>query len=45
MLYSVITRFEVSKISQEIERIDPEAFVVMSPVKDTIGGMIKKKHI
>lgn len=45
ILYSVITRFEVSKISQEIERIDPEAFVVMSPVKDTIGGMIKKKHI
>lgn len=45
ILYSVITRFEVSKISQEIESIDPKAFVVMSPVKDTIGGMIKKRHL
>ena len=45
ILYSVITRFEVSKISQEIESIDPNAFVVMSPVKDTIGGMIKKRHL
>jgi len=45
ILYSVITRFEMSKISQEIESIDPNAFVVMSPVKDTIGGMIKKRHL
>jgi uncharacterized membrane-anchored protein YitT (DUF2179 family) len=45
ILYSVITRFEVSKISQEIENIDPNAFVVMSPVKDAIGGMIKKRHL
>ncbi len=45
ILYSVITRFEVSKISQEIESIDPNAFVVMTPVKDTIGGMIKKRHL
>jgi uncharacterized membrane-anchored protein YitT (DUF2179 family) len=45
ILYSVITRFEVSKISQEIENIDADAFVVMSPVKDTIGGMIKKRHL
>lgn len=43
ILYSVITRFEVSKISQEIENIDPNAFVVMSPVKDAIGGMIKDR--
>jgi len=45
ILYSVITRFEVSKISQEIEHLDPNAFVVMSPVKETIGGMIKKRHL
>jgi len=45
ILYSVITRFEVSKISQEIENIDSNAFVVMSPVKDAIGGMIKKRHL
>ena len=45
ILYSVITRFEVSKIAQEIENIDSNAFVVMSPVKDAIGGMIKKRHL
>ena len=45
ILYSVITRFEVSKISQEIENSDSNAFVVMSPVKDAIGGMIKKRHL
>lgn len=45
IIYSVITRFEVSKISQEIEKIDPDAFVVMTPVKDAIGGMIKKKQL
>ncbi len=45
ILYSVITRFEVSKISQEIENIDSNAFVVMTPVKDAIGGMIKKRHL
>jgi uncharacterized membrane-anchored protein YitT (DUF2179 family) len=26
-----------------VNRIDPNAFVVMSSVKDTIGGVIKKR--
>ncbi|MBP9104053.1 MAG: DUF2179 domain-containing protein [Chitinophagaceae bacterium] len=26
-----------------MEKIDPDAFVVMSSVKDTKGGMIKKR--
>lgn len=43
ILYVVITRLEVNKLNTEIERIDPNAFVVMSPVKDTRGGMIKKR--
>lgn len=43
ILYSVVTRLEMNKIKTEIERIDPNAFVVMHSVKDTKGGMIKKK--
>jgi uncharacterized membrane-anchored protein YitT (DUF2179 family) len=43
IIYTVITRLEINKLNIEIEKITPTAFVVMSPVKDTKGGMIKKK--
>jgi uncharacterized membrane-anchored protein YitT (DUF2179 family) len=43
ILYSVITRLEVAKLSTEIEKIDPSAFVIMNSIKDTKGGMIKKR--
>lgn len=43
ILYSVITRLEVTKLSTEIEKIDPNAFVIMNSIKDTRGGMIKKR--
>jgi len=45
IIYCVITRLELSKILTEIEKVDPNAFVVMSPVKDTRGGMIKKRPL
>jgi len=44
ILYTVITRLELNKLNSEIEKIDAEAFVVMNSVKDTIGGMIKKRN-
>jgi uncharacterized membrane-anchored protein YitT (DUF2179 family) len=43
IVYTVITRLEVSKLNIEIELIDPNAFVIMSSIKDTKGGMIKKR--
>jgi uncharacterized membrane-anchored protein YitT (DUF2179 family) len=43
IIYTVITRLEINKLNIEIEKISPTAFVVMTPVKDTKGGMIKKK--
>ncbi len=43
ILYSVITRLEVAKLNAEIEKIDAAAFVIMNSVKDTRGGMIKKR--
>lgn len=45
ILFTVITRLELSRLYTEIEKIDPEAFVVMNRVKDTKGGMIKKRPL
>lgn len=45
IVYTVITRLEVSKLNAEIEKIDPNAFVIMNSIKDTKGGMIKKRPL
>lgn len=45
IVYTVVTRLELNKLNVEIEKIDPDAFVVMSSVKDTKGGMIKKRPL
>lgn len=45
VVYTVITRLEISKLNAELEKIEPTAFVVMSSVKDTKGGMIKKRPL
>jgi uncharacterized membrane-anchored protein YitT (DUF2179 family) len=43
ILFTVITRLEISRLNSEIEKIDPNAFVVMQSIRDTKGGMIKKR--
>jgi len=43
IVYTVITRLELNKLNTELEKIDTDAFVDMSRVKDTKGGMIKKR--
>lgn len=45
IIYTVITRLEINKLRTEIEKIEPDAFVVMNSVKDTKGGMIKKRRL
>jgi uncharacterized membrane-anchored protein YitT (DUF2179 family) len=45
IIYTVITRLELNKLHVELEKIDPDAFVVMTSVKDTKGGMIKKRPL
>lgn len=45
IVYTIVTRLEVSKLKVEIEKIDPNAFVFMSSVKDMKGGMIKKRRL
>ncbi|WP_373519228.1 YitT family protein [Pricia sp.] len=43
IVYTVMTRLELAKLSTEIDKIDKNAFIVMGVVKDIQGGMIKKK--
>lgn len=45
IIYSVLTRLELNRMHKELELIDPHAFVVMHSVKDTKGGMIKKRPL
>ena len=45
IVYTVITRLELNKLMTELDKISPSAFVVMNSVKDTRGGMIKKRPL
>jgi uncharacterized membrane-anchored protein YitT (DUF2179 family) len=45
ILYCVLTRLEVSRFLAEVEKIDPNAFVIMSPVKDVKGGIMRKRRV
>ena len=45
VLFCVVTRLEVSKLVLEVEKIDPTAFVIQYPIRDTKGGMIKKRPL
>jgi uncharacterized membrane-anchored protein YitT (DUF2179 family) len=45
IIYTVITRLEISKINTELQKIDSNAFVVMTSIKDTKGGMIKHRRL
>ncbi|MGX5818218.1 YitT family protein [Chitinophaga lutea] len=43
IVYTVVTRLEVHKIIDEIEKIDEKAFIVQTNINDTRGGMIKRR--
>ncbi len=45
ILYCVITRLEIGRFLTEVEKIDPNAFVTMSPVKDVRGGILRKRRM
>ncbi len=44
-LFCAVTRLEVSKLINEVEKIDPDAFIIQYALKDTRGGMIKKRPL
>ena len=45
IVYTVITRLEIAGLRREIDKIDPDAFITMNSIKDTKGGMIKKRSL
>lgn len=45
IVFTVITRLELSNLKAEIEKIDPNAFILMHSINDTKGGMIKKRPL
>ncbi|MES2811230.1 MAG: YitT family protein [Bacteroidota bacterium] len=45
IIYTVITRLELNRLNTEIEKIDSHCFIVMNSVKDTKGGMIKRRPL
>ncbi|PRP67679.1 YitT family protein [Nonlabens agnitus] len=45
IIYTVITRLELNKLNTEIEKIEPNVFIVMNTIKDIKGGMIKKRPL
>lgn len=44
-LFCVVTRLEVTRILNEISDLDSSAFVIQHSIKDTRGGMIKKRAL
>ena len=45
IVYTLVTRLELSKLQTEIDKIDQKAFIVMHSIKDAKGGMIKKRPL
>lgn len=45
ILYTVVTRLELSKLNTELEKIDPEAFITISRIKNIKGGKVKKRPL
>ncbi|WP_262886610.1 YitT family protein [Flavobacterium sp. xlx-214] len=44
IVYTVVTRLEVRKLKSAIHEIDEKAFIFSSSIKETAGGILKKKH-
>ena len=45
IVYTLITRLEITSLQTEIDKIDKDAFVIMHSIKDAKGGMIKKRPL
>lgn len=45
IVYTIVTRLEIARIKTQIDKIDDKAFIIMNSIKDTKGGMIKKRPL
>ncbi len=44
IIFTVITRLEMRKLKNLVYDVDPKAFVFASTIKETSGGIIKRRH-
>ncbi|MFN2516859.1 MAG: YitT family protein [Pyrinomonadaceae bacterium] len=42
ILFCVVTRLEIGKIKSAVHDIDAGAFIVIHPLADAVGGVVKK---
>ena len=45
VLFCVITRLENTKLEQIVLKYDPNAFMVILPVLEAKGGVLKRRHL
>ncbi|QKG52726.1 YitT family protein [Hymenobacter sp. BRD67] len=45
IVFTVVTRLEVSQVTAEVNNLDPHAFIIMHSVNDAKGGMVKKRAL
>lgn len=45
IVVAVITRLELTQIREEINKIDPDAFIYINSIKEAKGGIIKQKAL
>ncbi len=45
IIFTVITRLEIARLQHEVEKIDPNAFIVMGNVRGIKGGIIRKRAV
>jgi len=45
IIFTVITRLELSRLKEEVERIDRKAFIVINAIHETKGGIVKKRPL
>lgn len=45
IIFCAITRLEVSNLIALVESVDPNAFIIQHPIKDTKGGLIKRRPL
>jgi uncharacterized membrane-anchored protein YitT (DUF2179 family)/HD superfamily phosphodiesterase len=45
IIFTIITRLELRKLKNMVTEVDPNAFVFASTIKETSGGIIKRRHV
>ncbi|RAK65942.1 YitT family protein [Hymenobacter edaphi] len=45
IVFTAVTRLELTRLRTEVEAIDHQAFILMHSIKDTRGGLIKKRPL